>query len=107
MRQVGKQFTIMATMKYLLSETEKIVMIYHDNPVITGEFALISNIGALVPRFIYSSLEEVSFNLFPKLSPLEQMNCLQNLIKLVNLIGITILFAGLPCAATFLTIYGA
>lgn len=54
-------------MKFLLQELEKIVMVIYKNPIIAGEYSLISNIGAIIPRFIYAPLEEVSFNLFPKL----------------------------------------
>lgn len=39
-----------------------------DDPVVSGEFSLVSHIGALIPRFIYAPLEEVSYNLFSKLS---------------------------------------
>ena len=62
------QFTLMALMKVLLQELEKIGMLLYNDPVISGEYQLVSHIGAYVPRFIYAPLEEVSFNLFPKLT---------------------------------------
>ena len=49
---------------------EKIVIIsfWSGDPTISGEFSLVSHIGALVPRFIYSPIEDVSFNLFSKMA---------------------------------------
>jgi len=35
---------------------------------VSAEFSLVSHIGAFVPRFLYSPIEEVSFNLFSKLA---------------------------------------
>jgi oligosaccharide translocation protein RFT1 len=45
-----------------------IVSFKGNDPVVSGEFSLVSHIGAMVPRFIYSPIEEVSYNLFSKLS---------------------------------------
>jgi oligosaccharide translocation protein RFT1 len=39
-----------------------------DDPKVSAEFSLVSHVGGLVPRFVYSPIEEVSYNLFAKLS---------------------------------------
>lgn len=59
----------------MLQELEKIVIVSFkkDDPVVSGEFSLVSHIGGLVPRFIYAPLEEVSFNLFAKFSSSESL----------------------------------
>ena len=60
----------MAFLKFILQELEKIIIIsfWSGDPTISGEFSLVSHIGALVPRFIYSPIEDVSFNLFSKMA---------------------------------------
>lgn len=60
----------MASMKFLLQELEKIIIVTlrMDDIKVSAEFSLVSHVGALVPRFIYSPIEEVSYNLFSKLS---------------------------------------
>lgn len=82
-------------------------MVLYNNPAISGEFTLVSHIGAYVPRFIYAPLEEVSFNLFPKLNKESQREYLINTIKILNIIGISFVFAGIPNCSTLLQIYGS
>jgi oligosaccharide translocation protein RFT1 len=70
MKTMGGQFTLMALMKFMLQEMEKIVVVAFrkDDIKVSAEFSLVSHIGAFVPRFLYSPIEEVSYNLFSKLS---------------------------------------
>ncbi|CAD8125953.1 unnamed protein product [Paramecium sonneborni] len=106
MKQIGYQFTLMAFMKFLLQELEKIVMVIYNNPIISGEFTLVSHIGSIIPRFIYVNIEQIAYNLFPKISQDEQQQLLQKYLRFLNLIGISIVSAGIPCASAFLQIYG-
>ncbi|CAD8161452.1 unnamed protein product [Paramecium octaurelia] len=107
MKQVGYQFTLMAFMKFLLQELEKIVMVIYNNPIISGEFTLVSHIGSIIPRFIYVNIEQIAFNLFPKINQDEQSQLLEKYLKFLNLVGISIISAGIPCASAFLQIYGS
>lgn len=49
---------------------EKIVVVAFrkDDTQVSAEYSLVSHIGAFIPRFLYSPIEEVSFNLFSKLA---------------------------------------
>ena len=43
-------------------------MVIYNNPIISGEFSLVSHIGSIIPRFIYANLEQIAYNLFPKIN---------------------------------------
>jgi len=60
----------MAFLKFVLQELEKIVIVTFkkNDSSVSAEFSLVSHIGAMVPRFIYSPIEDVSFNLFSKMA---------------------------------------
>ena len=58
MRDIGIQFTILAFLKFLLQEIEKIVLItLNKNSVTNAEFSLVSNIGSMIPRYLYAPME--------------------------------------------------
>lgn len=119
----------------MLEEMEKIVVVtFRKNDTqVSAEFSLVSHIGSFVPRFLYSPIEEVSFNLFGKLtaekqeaddeegeifigdnekrdfvSPL-QLQCvyLYRILKIMNAIGVAFLLAGTTLSNGWLIyIYG-
>lgn len=118
MKSMGYQFTLMAFMKFILQELEKIVIVSFqaDNPMVSGEFSLVSHLGAMVPRFIYAPLEEVSFNYFSKMSSEkeynesynQEMSYLQKVLKFLNLIGIAMVCGGIPLSKSVLvSMYGS
>lgn len=47
----------MALMKFFLQELEKLFIVIYNNPIISGEFTLVSHIGSIIPRFIYANIE--------------------------------------------------
>jgi oligosaccharide translocation protein RFT1 len=70
MKDMGKQFTILSFLKLISQELEKLVLINIRVESVRNqsEYLLVSNIGSMIPRYIYAPIEEVSFNLFAKLS---------------------------------------
>ena len=79
---------------YILSEGEKIVMFYLNiNDTILGTYALVSNLGSLVARFIFKPIEKMSRSEFSKFD-MDNIskrdlyrNILQTSIKLVFIIS--------------------
>ncbi|EAR82704.2 RFT1-like protein (macronuclear) [Tetrahymena thermophila SB210] len=70
MLDMGYQFTVVSVIKLISQELEKIVLINvkKDDVKLQSEYLLVSNIGSLVPRYVYAPIEEINFNLFAKLS---------------------------------------
>lgn len=75
MKETGKQFSILSLLKLISQELEKLILINvrsSSSRSETGrsqaEYLLVSNIGSMIPRYIYAPIEEVAFNLFAKFS---------------------------------------
>jgi oligosaccharide translocation protein RFT1 len=68
-------FTGIACLKFFLSEGEKfILLLFSPSDQAKGEFALVSNLGSIVARFIFLPIEEVVYCVFSKkLAILEQL----------------------------------
>lgn len=63
MLDMGWQFTIISFLRFLLAEVEKLVLInINQDPKVSAEFSLISNLCSLLPRFIYNPIEVIRFN---------------------------------------------
>ena len=71
----------------------------------SAEYLVVSNLGALIPRHLYAPVEEVCYNLFSKLDSDEnrknkhylsddEFKILQNLFKIINILGILIVIFG-------------
>lgn len=71
MKETGKQFSILSLLKLISQELEKLILINvrsSETGRSQAEYLLVSNIGSMIPRYIYAPIEEVAFNLFAKLS---------------------------------------
>eukprot|EP01016_Furgasonia_blochmanni_P021492 TRINITY_DN2372_c0_g1_i2.p1 TRINITY_DN2372_c0_g1~~TRINITY_DN2372_c0_g1_i2.p1 ORF type:complete len:473 (+),score=60.03 TRINITY_DN2372_c0_g1_i2:270-1688(+) len=122
MKDMGKQLTIIAFLKFLLTEVEKLVLINvktKDSVKTSAEYSLVSNVGSLVPRFLFLPIEEIALNLFGKLSEpiLDEKVAKQNyqdkiqlfgkITKLINIIGLFVMAFGWNFSYAFLRlVYG-
>ena len=60
MKEMGFQLTIISFLKFLLQEIEKIVLInFRPDPIASAEFSLVSNLGSMIPRYVYSPIEVI------------------------------------------------
>ncbi len=41
---------------------------FNKDAAIQAEFSLVSNLGSMIPRYIYAPIEEVGYNVFAKLN---------------------------------------
>ena len=58
MLDMGVQFTVISFLKLLLQEIEKLVMInLNKDPKTSAEFQLVSNLGSMVPRYLFAPIE--------------------------------------------------
>ncbi|EGR27152.1 nuclear division rft1-like protein, putative [Ichthyophthirius multifiliis] len=71
MKEMGYQFTLLSFFRMISQELEKFVLILLNKQTqtqINSEYLIVSNIGSIVPRYIYAPTEDICFNLFSKLS---------------------------------------
>ena len=67
MKSAAAYFFGIAVLKFFLSEGEKLVMmVFNTSDVVKGEFALVSNLGSIICRFLLLPIEEITYAVFSK-----------------------------------------
>lgn len=57
-KELAVHLSIISILRYLLTEIEKLVLvIFQTTAFVSSEFALVSNLGAMIPRYFYMPLE--------------------------------------------------
>ena len=90
--------------------------------MINGEYMVISNLGSMIPRYIYAPTEEVCYNLFAKLDQEgtqeaeekkkkslteNELNILKNIFKIINILGSLVAIFGIIYGSSILDfLYG-
>ncbi|KAG2470416.1 SMBT1 protein, partial [Polypterus senegalus] len=96
-------------LKQVLTEGERYVMTFFNvlNFGDQGVYDIVNNLGSLVARFVFLPIEESFYIFFAKVLELAMASSvLESLLKLVLLIGLTIMVFGYAYSHLLLDIYG-
>jgi oligosaccharide translocation protein RFT1 len=102
-----KSFSVLSFLKLILQEFERIVLIIMDISHVSSIYSLISNLGSVIVRYLFSPLNEIIYNYFSRGDAKESVLALVTFIKFILVFSIMVISFGYNYSEIFLIfLYG-